>query len=229
MTDERYLDMLVSLLSNSLDDAILEIGPGTGNLSKKLVHKTNRLICVEKDTRFSPVSGVAEFIAADVLDVLDSLDVQYVVGNIPYHISEPLMYKLLLLAPKQILLVTGSRFAQILQEESILGLYVRNQYEVILHTRIPPAAFHPPPRVESALIELRAIPVKNTLLATSLHYSSSTVKNALIKLMAGKMTKNDVRSFLSQKNISFGATSLYALCTEEFRSFKNILDELRKF
>lgn len=85
-------------------DVVLEIGPGTGNLTMKLLEQAKRVVAVELDPRMvlelqrrvqgTPYQNQLQIIHADVMKVdLPYFDV--CVANIPYNISSPLTFKLL--------------------------------------------------------------------------------------------------------------------------------------
>ncbi len=85
-------------------DVVLEIGPGTGNLTMKLLEQAKKVIAVELDPRMvlelqrrvqgTPYQNQLQIIHADVMKVdLPYFDV--CVANIPYNISSPLTFKLL--------------------------------------------------------------------------------------------------------------------------------------
>ena len=85
-------------------DIVLEIGPGTGNLTISLLEKAKKVIAIELDPRMvaeitkrvraSPYSKKFEVICGDVLQIeLTFFDIY--VSNIPYQISSPLVFKLL--------------------------------------------------------------------------------------------------------------------------------------
>jgi 18S rRNA (adenine1779-N6/adenine1780-N6)-dimethyltransferase len=89
-------------------DIALEIGPGTGNMTVKLLEKTKRVVACEIDPRLvaelqkrvqgSPYQSKLQIMVGDVLKTdLPFFDV--CVANIPYQISSPLVFKLLLHRP----------------------------------------------------------------------------------------------------------------------------------
>ena len=168
--------MLASLAPRP-DDAFLEIGPGRGALTGPLAASVHRLIVVEIDRDLAAalparVPSHVRVVHGDFLEVdLDELlrdepRPVRVVGNLPYNVSSPILFKLLHAARE------GRRFADatlMLQKEVAdrlvaqpgTGEYGTLAIQVALHADVerlltlPPGAFRPPPKVTSAVVRLR--------------------------------------------------------------------------
>ncbi|KAJ4965255.1 hypothetical protein NE237_017104 [Protea cynaroides] len=102
LTNSRVLDSIVRKAGIRPSDTILEIGPGTGNLTLKLLEVAHRVVAVEIDKRMVDVlcNRVAQCGFQDRLTVIckDALKIEFppfdlVVANIPYGISSPLIAK----------------------------------------------------------------------------------------------------------------------------------------
>lgn len=109
LTNPRVLKSIVDKAGVRETDTILEIGPGTGNLTLELLQAARRVIAVEIDPRMieavhKRVQGTEmaqrlELVRGDILRTdLPSFDI--CVANIPYQISSPLIFKLLSTKPK---------------------------------------------------------------------------------------------------------------------------------
>ena len=98
------LEKVVKAADLNKDDIVLEIGPGTGNLTKKLSEKVEKVVAIEKDFRLIESLKEAfknsnvEIIKGDVLKVGDNVSRSLasgrsykVVGNIPYYITSNLL------------------------------------------------------------------------------------------------------------------------------------------
>ncbi len=103
LIDDNIARKIISELSLSKGETVLEIGPGQGALTRLLVVKAGRVIAVEKDHRLSSVlkkefGGIPEFelIIGDFLDYeFDSgKDLVKVVGNIPYNLTTEIVSRL---------------------------------------------------------------------------------------------------------------------------------------
>ncbi|KAL5979579.1 hypothetical protein ACLOJK_019485 [Asimina triloba] len=104
LTNPRILDSIVKKAGVRPTDTVLEIGPGTGNLTLKLLESAHKVVAVEIDKRMVPIlcNRAADRRFDDRLTVIckDALKTQFpkfdlCVANIPYGISSPLVAKLL--------------------------------------------------------------------------------------------------------------------------------------
>lgn len=153
------------------DDKVVEIGPGLGALTQPLLKQLNHLTAIEIDTDLQ--SHLATLpTATEKLDIVpaDALTVDYsqwgkelrILGNLPYNISTPLLLHLLDYAQW----IEDMHF--MLQKEVVMRLaaqpgtkaYGRLSVMVQYHCDVehlfdvPPEAFHPQPKVDSAIVRL---------------------------------------------------------------------------
>jgi len=176
--DAHYIGRIVDAIAPAPDDRIVEIGPGLGALTAPLVDRAGHVTCVEIDrdlaarlrARFAPAQLTV--IEADALQLdwralvdADPRPVK-VVGNLPYHISTPLLFALLPIAER----VTAQHF--MLQKEVVdrivaapgskdygrLSVMLQFRYRVARLFVVPPGAFSPPPKVHSAIVRMLPIP-----------------------------------------------------------------------
>jgi 16S rRNA (adenine1518-N6/adenine1519-N6)-dimethyltransferase len=151
-------------------DEVLEVGAGPGTLTAALAARCRRLVAVEIDPRLVRLLRKAtarldnvEVLAQDVLKLeLQALfpeGGEVVVGNIPYYLTGALLPRLLEPAPRP------KRLSLVVQKEvaerwvsasgwSLATVAVRVFSEPKLLFVLPAAAFHPRPKVESALVRL---------------------------------------------------------------------------
>ncbi|GMH39959.1 hypothetical protein BSKO_07863 [Bryopsis sp. KO-2023] len=152
-------------------DVVLEIGPGTGNLTTKLLEKAKKVIAVELDGRLilelqrrvkgTELGSKLEIIRGDVLRVdLPYFDV--CVANIPYNISSPLLFKLLAHRPafRSATLLLQREFAMRLVakpgDSCFCRLAVNSQLlaRVFHIMKVGKNNFKPPPKVESSVVRI---------------------------------------------------------------------------
>jgi len=152
-------------------DTILEIGPGTGNLTVKMLDKVKKVIACELDPRMvaelqKRVQGThwqqkLQIMVGDVIKTeLPFFDV--CVANVPYQISSPLIFKLLLHRPffRCAVLMFQREFAQRLVAQPGDKLYCRLSINTQLLARVDHLMkvgknnFRPPPKVESSVVRL---------------------------------------------------------------------------
>ncbi|MCJ1249277.1 Dimethyladenosine transferase [Trapelia coarctata] len=152
-------------------DIVLEVGPGTGNLTVKILEKAKKVIAVELDPRMAAevtkrVQGKPEQKRLEVLlgDVVKT-DLPYFdvcISNTPYQISSPLTFKLLALspAPRVCILMFQREFAMRLFAKPGDRLYSRLSVNAQMWAKIDHIMkvgknnFKPPPAVESSVVRL---------------------------------------------------------------------------
>lgn len=178
--EKAWVDKLIASLQASPADTFLEIGPGRGALTKPLAPLVRQLIAVEIDRDLAAelpehVPQNVRIVAGDFLDVdldealQDAPRPVRVVGNLPYNVSSPILFKLLHAADG------GRRFADatlMLQKEVVdrivaspgtgeygtLAIQAGLLADVQRLLTLPPGAFRPPPKVTSAVVRLRFHP-----------------------------------------------------------------------
>ncbi|KAI3978789.1 hypothetical protein MKX01_015964 [Papaver californicum] len=165
------VDTIVQKSGIKSTDIILEIGPGTGNLTKKLLEAGKSVIAVELDPRMvleltrrfqgTPFSNQLKVIQGDVLKVdLPYFDI--CVANIPYQISSPLTFKLLAHRPvfRCAVIMFQREFAMRLVAQPGDNLYCRLSVNTQLLSRISHLLkvgknnFRPPPKVDSSVVRI---------------------------------------------------------------------------
>jgi 16S rRNA (adenine1518-N6/adenine1519-N6)-dimethyltransferase len=175
LNNRDVLQRIVKVIDPQPEDFIIEIGAGKGALTFCLAKKEAKIIALEKDKTLIPYLKKQEFPNLTVLEE-DALRVKFgdllqgkagkIVGNLPYAISTPLMFKVL----EEKASVTSCVF--LLQKEvaqrvcalpgtkkyAPLSILFQNDFHTHLHFRVPASSFSPPPRVESALLSLRKRP-----------------------------------------------------------------------
>ena len=180
LDDPRILDRIADALELTPDDTLIEIGSGRESLTARLHGKVRRLICIEYDRALAArlrerYAGDASLtvIQADVLTV-DFAEIAggpfKLVGNIPYYLTTPILFKAL--EPPR-----PSRAVYLVQREVAHRLAAKpgtsdygalsvnaqalSRIEVLF--RVAPGSFHPPPKVESAVV--RVTPLDSRVIA----------------------------------------------------------------
>jgi len=152
-------------------DTVLEIGPGTGNMTVKMLDKVKKVVACELDPRMvaelqKRVQGThhqtkLQIMVGDVIKTdLPFFDV--CVANVPYQISSPLVFKLLLHRPffRCAVLMFQREFAQRLVAQPGDKLYCRLSINTQLLARVDHLMkvgknnFRPPPKVESSVVRI---------------------------------------------------------------------------
>jgi 16S rRNA (adenine1518-N6/adenine1519-N6)-dimethyltransferase len=172
LTDQDALDTIVEAAELEPGDRVVEIGPGLGVLTRRLLAAGASVLAVELDTRLADflrreLAGVDRFelIEADALSLhpreMFPDQAIKVVANIPYHITSPLLHAFLEgsrppeLTVLLVQLEVAERVAAPPGQMSYLSVFVQNVTAAEVVARVPPAAFEPPPAVDSAVLRLR--------------------------------------------------------------------------
>ena len=180
LDDPRILDRIADALELTLDDTLVEIGSGRGSLTARLHGKARRLICIEYDRALAARLGEryagdasVTVIQADVLSV-DFAEIAggpfKLVGNIPYYITTPILFKALEPPrPSRAVYLVQREVAQRLaakpgtSDYGALSVNAQALSRVELLFRVAPGSFHPPPKVESAVV--RVTPLDSPVIA----------------------------------------------------------------
>ncbi len=155
-------------------DTVLEIGPGTGNLTMLLLDAAKKVVAIELDPRMvaqlikrvgiSPYQNKLQLIQGDVLkQKLPFFDL--CVANIPYQISSPIVFKLLSHRPlfRAAVLLIQREFAMRLIAKPGTEFYCRLSVNVQLLSKVDHIMkvskknFVPPPKVESSVVRIEPI------------------------------------------------------------------------
>ncbi|TKX21508.1 dimethyladenosine transferase [Elsinoe australis] len=153
-------------------DIVLEVGPGTGNLTTRILEKAKRVIAVEQDPRMAaeltkrfqgtPSAKRLELILGDVIKQPQLPYFDVCISNTPYQISSPLTFKLLATspAPRTCVLMFQREFAMRLFARPGDKLYSRLSVNAQMWARISHVMkvgknnFNPPPQVESNVVRI---------------------------------------------------------------------------
>lgn len=171
LQDPIILQRIVDTAEVLPTDTVLEIGPGLGALTRHLAAAAKQVVAVELDGRLIPaleetITGFnnIQIVQGDILDVepaeIISAEDYLVVANIPYYITSALLRHLLESnpRPRRVVLTVQKEVAERIcagpGDMSLLALSVQVYGEPRVATKIPAGAFHPPPKVDSAVVRI---------------------------------------------------------------------------
>ena len=169
LIEEQILDNIVATADLQPTDTVIEIGPGIGVLTRELLKQVKHVTAIEIDDRLIPLLRVFTGIGNPKLEIIRGNALQAemptkekykVVANIPYHITSPLLTHLFLespLRPTSITVLIQREVAENIcskESESILSVLVHLFGTPSLICIVPPAAFFPPPKVDSAVLHI---------------------------------------------------------------------------
>ncbi len=179
LKSEKALSQIVDAGDIQAGDTILEIGPGEGALTVKILEKRPaKLIIVEKDDRLissltekfgGTVGTKTEILHGDILDLLNEPEIKTlkqaglkapykIIANIPYYITGTVIrhiFELDILPEKVVLLLqkeVADRIVAIDKKESLLSLSIKLYGKPKRIAVVPRGAFAPAPNVDSAII-----------------------------------------------------------------------------
>ncbi len=178
LLDNSALQKVVAAADIGPADAVLEIGPGLGSLTRYLALLAASVTAVELDGRLFPALekilrpyAKVRLVQGDILKLdpaeLMAADDYLVVANIPYYITSAVIRHLLESArrPRRVVLTVqqevAARVCALPGEMSLLALSVQVYGRPQVKAHIPAGAFYPPPQVDSAVlcVDIYAEPV----------------------------------------------------------------------
>ena len=233
LKSESALNKIVEAAQLQSSDRILEIGPGTGILTKRLLPHVSKLLAIEVDRdlckklvknfggedNFLLLEG--DFLDLNLGEILGNFpefqNYNKVVANIPYNITGPIIQKLLGTISKPnphpqdsiVLLIqkeVGQRLVAKPSTKAFGALSLRVQYlaDCEIITYVPAKAFSPPPKVDSAVVRLTPRLLENQA-------RNPRLLETLIKLgfaSRRKMLKNNLKSIIDPDKLIELLTSL---------------------
>ena len=180
LIDANILDIITDTADIQSNESVLEIGPGLGALTERIIPKAGSVTCIEKDptmvkylkSRFSsfaeasadkPVFTLIESDALDLdLDALFAEGITKVAANLPYSVASRLMVDIAECEHRPVLmsLTIQKEVAERLaappggKHYGLLGILTGVFYKNTLVKKISPTCFLPPPKVWSAVVKM---------------------------------------------------------------------------
>jgi 16S rRNA (adenine1518-N6/adenine1519-N6)-dimethyltransferase len=210
LTSRHYLDRIVAEIAPAAGEAMVEIGPGTGILTEELATRVRPLHVVEIDRdlaralreRYSPDDVVVHEGDALEFDFASLATPLRVVGNLPYNVSTPLLFRVAAVADR----VRDCVF--LLQKEVVermvaspgtadygrLSVMLQYRFRMALALNVPPGAFTPPPKVDSAVVRMAPLGPERLRARDEPRFAS--VVSAAFE-QRRKTLRNSVRAFAS--------------------------------
>ncbi len=175
LVDEIVMQDIVDSAEVTSKDAVLEIGPGLGTLTRLLCERAGMVLAIEKDPKFFPIlhSIKKDFRKNLRFEIADALQYNFqafflehdyksykVVANIPYYITGKILQMLMTAKhkPESITVLTQKEVAQNLVAKagnlSIMAISVQLYGSPKIIQIVPARSFYPAPKVDSAVIKI---------------------------------------------------------------------------
>jgi 16S rRNA (adenine1518-N6/adenine1519-N6)-dimethyltransferase len=169
------LEKIAAAVCPQKEGLVVEIGPGRGALTAKLLDRADRVVAIELDSYLAEhlrakyaLEPRLEIIEGDVLETdLGQWGRTPIAGNLPYYITSPILERVTRLIPSRAVFLVQNEVAERLVAKpgsrayGFLTVQVAARMEARLLFRVKPTAFQPPPKVDSAVVLLE--PRRETL------------------------------------------------------------------
>jgi 16S rRNA (adenine1518-N6/adenine1519-N6)-dimethyltransferase len=170
LTDRHYLGRIVGTIDPKPGDALVEIGPGSGLMTAELAPRVERLHVIEIDRELAAALRTA--FAPDRVTVheADVLEFDFtalpsplrVVGNLPYNVSSPILFRMVEIAERLadcVFMLQKEVVDRMVAEPGTadygrLSVMLQYRFAIAMAFKVPPGAFTPAPKVDSAVVRM---------------------------------------------------------------------------
>lgn len=172
--DQKVLEKIYNSINPNYKDLIIEIGPGSGNLTKWLQKYNSQIIAFELDESLKPKLDKIknehtkfiynDFLKVDILKEISNYKYEnlYVIANIPYYITTPIITKIIneKINPKSIILMVQKEVAERLcakpgcKDYGFITVFLNYFYSIDKLFDVSKTSFYPVPKVDSSVIKL---------------------------------------------------------------------------
>ena len=170
LVDKKILRKIIRVANLKSEDIVLEVGPGTGNLTQELAKMAKKVVAIEKDPKMVEILKKTlknfkniEIIQGDILKIKNlKLEVKNykIVANIPYYLTSPLIRKFLESGnpPKEMILMVQKEVAQRICAKppmmNLLAISVQFYAKPEIISFVSKKSFWPQPKVDSTIITI---------------------------------------------------------------------------
>lgn len=185
LTDQRVADRHIGYAEIEKNEKVLEVGPGLGILTKKLLEVSDNVTCIELDETLADyIDGTygneLTLIRGDAVKT-DFPPFDKFVSNLPYSVSTPIIFKLLDYDFKKAVVMVQKEFADRMVADVgspeysrlTVNLFFRSECRIL--EKVPRSRFNPAPRVDSALVEIVPRPAPFTVKDENLFFKVTEV------------------------------------------------------
>lgn len=248
--DENIINKIINSSDIDENTLVIEVGPGAGSLTEKLVEKAGFVLCYEIDKTLKPILEntlndvknakviFEDFLKADVKKTLKEFKYEkvYVVSNLPYYITTPIIMKLIddQINPQKIIVMVqkevGNRFKALpnTKDYSSLSIFLNYYFDVSKIMDVSRNVFLPKPNVDSIVIEMKEkkckYNVKNEEIFFKIVRDSFKQKRKTIKNNLKEYDLDKIEEVLKKYGFSLDSRA-EQIPTEVFIEIVNMLDK----
>ena len=254
LTDETVLEDIVDGAKVDENDLVIEIGPGVGSLTAKLLQKAKKVISIELDSHLIPIletelGEVENFslihndaLKVDFNEIIGDEKSVKLVANLPYYVTTPIIIRLLKehYNFKSLTIMIQKEVAERINAEpnckeyGALSLLVQYYCSSEIIRNVPPSCFIPSPKVDSIVIKLdkldkpRVEPKDKELMFSIIRNSFNMRRKTLwngVKFLG--LQKEDLEEAFKKANIDLKRRG-ETLSLEEFAALSDEISVLKK-
>lgn len=248
--DENIINKIINSADIDENTLVIEVGPGAGSLTEKLVEKAGFVLCYEIDETLKPILEntlndvknakviFEDFLKADVKKTLKEFKYEkvYVVSNLPYYITTPIIMKLIddQINPQKIIVMVqkevGNRFKALpnTKDYSSLSIFLNYYFDISKIMDVSRNVFLPKPNVDSIVIEMKEkkckYNVKNEEIFFKIVRDSFKQKRKTIKNNLKEYDLDKIEEVLKKYGFSLDSRA-EQIPTEVFIEIVNMLDK----
>jgi len=245
LDDYKAIKKMIKLAELKKKDIVLEIGAGTGNLTREIAKKAGKVITFEIDKRFEPIlEKLPSNVEVNYQNAWDFIQLEgkfkkskiynKVVSSPPYSFLQPFLHNLTFLEYNKVILLVPLKFVNTIKESGIFSSFFKPEVKTILKKD----KFYPKPDIKSAIINLKKLqdPIKTENIGLFLRqyiyrHEPQLVKNSLreglikyhLWVNNKRITKNQARKMIKKS----GVPQEYLACTPNTNEIYELIS--RKF
>ena len=174
LKDKNIIKKIADSINPTEEDLIIEIGPGAGALTKKLVKKKSEVICFEIDTRLKEILEqinsekltiiFKDFLSIKINEYIDQNKYKnlYFVGNLPYYITTAIINKIVKESnPYEITIMVQKEVADRFsakpgtKDYSSISIFLQYNFDIERVCNVSKTCFEPVPKVDSSVIKFK--------------------------------------------------------------------------
>lgn len=230
LRDEKIIQTICSNYKNNCD-VIFEVGPGPGILTKHLAQHNKPFYVFEKDQRFPEI--LKDYLPVENIELGDATKLNWndvlhkhkiekdkviwLVSNLPYNVSVPLFTAFLVCPQIQFLTLMFQKevaekilnFSQRPKDHEMGSLMALSQtyFEISVLCKVPPGAFIPPPKVDSAVLSFKRIQKPEISIDKKVHFESflrslfAQKRKQMGKVLKSRFSDEEIQKVLNNLNI----------------------------